>query len=258
VPAGAAIVKTPTEAAAAEPVRFRIVTYNIHKCRGLDARSSPARIAAVLRDVEADVIALQEVLCYEGRRAEHDQARFLADALGMHLRLGAIRTHRGGVYGNAVLSRLAPAGERHYDLSVPGREKRGCMRVDFRLDDARVLHVFNLHLGTSMAERRVQGRKLVEGVVDDPAANGPRIVLGDFNDWRAELAPRLLAARLNGVDIRAHLRRRRTYPGLVPIMHIDHIYFDDRLELESVVLHRTRRTLVASDHLPLAADFLVR
>jgi endonuclease/exonuclease/phosphatase family metal-dependent hydrolase len=251
-------VTPPRDAGAPQPVRLRVVTYNVHKCRGLDARSSPARIAAALRDVGADVIALQEVLCYEGRSAEHDQARFLADTLGMHLRLGAVRTHRGGIYGNAVLSRFPPAGEQQYDLTVPGREERGCMRVDFRLDDARVVHVFNVHLGTSMAERRVQGRKLTDGVVDDPAATGARIVLGDFNDWRAELAPRLLAARLNAVDIRAHLRRRRTYPGLVPIMHIDHIYFDDRLEVESVVLHRTRRTLVASDHLPLAADFIVR
>src|SRR5262249_6308957 len=70
-------------------------------------------------------------------------------------------------------SRLAPASERHYDLSVPGREKRGCMRVDFRLDDARVLHVFNVHLGTSMAERRGAGGERRRGVGDQPPAHRP-------------------------------------------------------------------------------------
>jgi endonuclease/exonuclease/phosphatase family metal-dependent hydrolase len=240
-------------------VRLRIVTYNVHKCRGMDARARPQRIADVLREIGADVIALQEVVSVERSLAHHDQARFLAEALGLHLSLGANRIHRGGVYGNAVLSRFPIRAGRNYDLSVEGREKRGCLRVDLRLDEARTLHVFNLHLGTAMWERRRQGRELIEsGIVDNPELHGPRIVLGDFNDWRAELAPRLLAARLNSVDIRTHLRRTRTYPGLVPIAHVDHIYFDDRLELENLVLHRTRRALVASDHLPLAADFRLR
>jgi endonuclease/exonuclease/phosphatase family metal-dependent hydrolase len=252
-------VTTGTVAPDPEAVRLRIVTYNVHKCRGMDARSSPQRIAGVLREIEADVIALQEVLCVEGSLAHHDQARFLADTLGLHVRLGVNRTHRGGVYGNAVLTRLPPCGERNYDLSVDGREKRGCMRVDLRLDDTRTLHVFNLHLGTAMWERRQQGQKLIEGgIIDNPELHGPRVVLGDFNDWKRELTPRLLAARLNSVDIRTHLRRTRTYPGLVPVAHVDHIYFDDGLQLENLILHRTRRTLVASDHLPLSADFRLR
>jgi endonuclease/exonuclease/phosphatase family metal-dependent hydrolase len=249
------------DAGAAQPGssrRLRVVTYNVHKCSGMDRRCSPGRIADVLREIDADVIALQEVMMRGGSAPEHDQARFIADALGFHLQRGANRVHRGADYGNVVLSRFPLRGGRNHDISVAGHERRGCMRADVELAPGRVLHVFNLHLGVSATERRKQGRALVEdGIIETDDLAGPRVVVGDFNDWRAELTPRLLAARLNSIDIRNNLRRSRTYPGLLPLTHLDHIYFDDGLELENVVLHRTRRTLVASDHLPLAADFRV-
>jgi endonuclease/exonuclease/phosphatase family metal-dependent hydrolase len=81
------------------------------------------------------------------------------------------------------------------------------------------------------------------------------MVLGDFNEWAPGLATRLLRSHLSSVDIRTHLRRRRTYPGMVPVLHLDHIYYDDPLDLEALLLHRTRLALMASDHLPLLADF---
>jgi endonuclease/exonuclease/phosphatase family metal-dependent hydrolase len=85
---------------------FRAVTYNIHKCRGLDLRVRPVRIADVLRELNADMIALQEVLSIEGKRAEDDQARFIADELGLDYRIGENRKLKGRAYGNIVLSRL--------------------------------------------------------------------------------------------------------------------------------------------------------
>jgi endonuclease/exonuclease/phosphatase family metal-dependent hydrolase len=256
VPSVPSVVAPSAVAAPLRAGRLRIVTYNIHGCRGLDRRCSPARIAEVLAEIDADVIALQEVHVIEDGRPDAHQARFIADALGMDVQLGANRTHRGGVYGNAVLSRHPFRGGRNYDLSVPGRERRGCMRADVALPGGGLLFVFNLHLGTAAWERRAQGRRLLEaGIVDNLQLAGPRVVLGDFNDWRAELGPGLLAARLNSLDVQAFLRRRRTYPGLLPVTHLDHMYFDDALQLEGVVLHRTRKAVLSSDHLPLAADF---
>lgn len=237
-------------------MRFRIVTYNVHKCRGLDGRVRPDRVAKVLEELDADIVALQEVLSVPGGPPEGHQAEYLAAALGLNLRLGVTRTLRGGAYGNVVLSRFALGKGSSHDLSVTGREPRGCLRAEVVLGRGRRLHVFNVHLGTAYRERRLQGRKLVEpGLLDHPEQNGPRIVLGDFNEWAPGLASRLLRARLNSVDIRTHLRRRRTYPGMMPIFHLDHIYFDDPLELDALILHRTRRALLASDHLPLVAVF---
>jgi endonuclease/exonuclease/phosphatase family metal-dependent hydrolase len=225
----------------------------------MDGRVRPARILDVLREIGGDVIALQEVVSIAGSRRQLDQARYFAEELGMHLGVGYVRKLRGADYGNVVLSRFPLRNSGcTFDLSVPRREKRGCLRVDVALSESAVLHVFNIHLGTAFLERRRQGRKLVAArIIESDDLAGPRIVLGDFNEWTAGLTSRILAERLNSVDIRTHLRRSRTYPGLFPVMHLDHIYFDDGLELERLALHRTRTALVASDHLPLVADFRV-
>lgn len=84
---------------------------------------------------------------------------------------------------------------------------------------------------------------------------GPRVVLGDFNEWTAGVTSRLLAGALRNVDGRGHLRRAGTYPALAPVLRIDHIYYAGTLELLEFAVHRTRTALVASDHLPLVANF---
>jgi endonuclease/exonuclease/phosphatase family metal-dependent hydrolase len=105
-------------------------------------------------------------------------------------------------------------------------------------------------------ERRAQGRKLIApGLLADAALESPRIVLGDFNEWTSGLATRLLRSHLVSADLRLHLRRTRTYPGLLPLLHLDHIYYDPALHLETLALHRTAKALLASDHLPLIGDF---
>lgn len=235
---------------------IRIVTYNIHKCRGLDRREHPARIAEVLRETDADIIALQEVLSIAGAARERHQARFLAEELGMSYYLGENRKLRGGAYGNVTLSRLPLEHPvRNYDITWNRREQRGCLRTDFSIG-GRALHVFNIHLGTAFIERRHQARQLVgPEILNSPELEGARVVLGDFNEWTRGLASRLLATHLKSADIRQHLRRARTYPGVLPLLHLDHIYYDRALKLTRLTLHKTRSALVASDHLPLVADF---
>ncbi|HEX8773388.1 MAG TPA: endonuclease/exonuclease/phosphatase family protein [Pyrinomonadaceae bacterium] len=238
---------------------FRVVTYNVHKCRGLDRRVRPARIAAVLRETKADLIALQEVLSIEGSQPERDQARFIAEELGLSYHVGENRRLEGGAYGNVILSRLPLTRLENYDITWRGREPRGCLRADARLGQSALVHIFNVHLGTAFFERRHQARELVGGrIIANPSLEGARIVLGDFNEWTHGLASQLLAAHMESADIRHHLRRARTYPGMLPFLHLDHIYYDPSLELERLALHRSRTALVASDHLPLVADFRLR
>jgi endonuclease/exonuclease/phosphatase family metal-dependent hydrolase len=122
-----------------------------------------------------------------------------------------------------------------------------------------VLHLFNLHLGTDFFERREQARKLVTPELIRPATlQGPRIVLGDFNEWTRGLVSHVLAAEFRSADIRVMLKQKRTYPGVFPFLHVDHIYYDEALLLESVHLHRSRMALIASDHLPLVAEFRLK
>lgn len=236
---------------------LRLVTYNVHKCRGLDRREHPARIASVLKETGADIIALQEVLSIEGQAREHNQARFLAEELGMDCHVGENRRLRGGAYGNVILSRLPILRAAHnYDITWSGRERRGCLRADFSVE-ATTLHVFNIHLGTAFIERRHQARKLVaDEILNNVELKGARVVLGDFNEWTRGLASRLLSAHLESADIRHHLKGAKTYPGLLPFLHLDHVYYDAALlKLKRLALHKTRSALVASDHLPLVADF---
>jgi len=70
---------------------LRIVTYNVHKCRGVDRRVRPDRIVEVLRELRPDIVALQEVVSLEGGSREEDQARFVAGELGFHFAFGENR-----------------------------------------------------------------------------------------------------------------------------------------------------------------------
>ncbi len=235
--------------------RVRIVTYNVHKCRGLDGRVSARRIAAVLARLDADVIALQEVLSIEEGTPDQHQARYLAEELGYAWRFGENRRLRGGAYGNVTLSRLPIQFARNYDLTWRRRERRGCLRCDVRAGNS-LLHVFNVHLGTSFFERRGQGPRLASAdVLLASDLHGPRVVVGDFNEWTRGLASRLMAEHFDSVDIRVFPRYGRSYPGVLPLLRLDHFYFDDRLVLEDFRLVRNRTALVASDHLPLVVDF---
>jgi endonuclease/exonuclease/phosphatase family metal-dependent hydrolase len=228
---------------------MRIVTYNVHKCRGMDGRTSTLRIAEVLHEIAPDIIALQEVM-------EH-QAEAISAELKLPYVLGENRKHRGYGYGNVVLSHFPIRTMRNYDLSVRGREERGCLRADLTVNGGTLLHVFNVHLGTALIERRVQGRKLIAPeLLNDTEIESPRIVLGDFNEWTRGLATRLLRSHLESADVRGHLNHSRTYPGVLPFLHLDHIYYDPTLRLEHLSLYRTRKALVASDHLPLVGDFV--
>jgi endonuclease/exonuclease/phosphatase family metal-dependent hydrolase len=237
--------------------RLRIVTYNIHKCRGLDRRTRPERIADVIAELDADVVALQEILDVRNGNPDFDQARRIHGALdGYEPCFGENRMLHGGPYGNMTLSRLPVQVCRNYDLSWRNRERRGCLRTDITLGHAAVLHVFNVHLGTSFVERRHQGRRLLSAeVLNHIEHEGPRIVAGDFNEWTRGLASRLMGDSFESIEPRKFLRYARTYPGIFPVFHLDHFYYDHHLVLKSFRLHRSRKALIASDHLPLVADF---
>ena len=238
-------------------LRIRVASYNIHKCRGFDRRTDPERIAKIIAEVDADVVALQEILDVRDGRPEFDQARRITAALGTYRHcFGWNRPLYGGQYGNMTLSRLPVRVCRNYDLTWRHRERRGCLRTDLLLPGNTLLHLFNVHLGTSFVERRHQARMLLsDDVLSTKQWEGPRIVVGDFNEWTRGLASRLMGKVFEAAKPTTFLRQGRTYPGVFPILHLDHFYYEKHLLLRSFRVHRTRRSLAASDHLPLVAEF---
>jgi endonuclease/exonuclease/phosphatase family metal-dependent hydrolase len=223
----------------------------------MDRRVRPKRIAEVLKEIKADVVALQEVVGMDEAAREHNQVASIAEELGLDFRTGENRRLRGSAYGNAILSRWPIVSDRNHDLTWQLYEPRGCLDVAITLPDESktALQVFNVHLGTGFFERRKQGHSLLEVIGADADTPAPKILLGDFNEWTRGLTTRLLSRHWNSAEPEARLGRARTYPGVFPVLHLDHVYFNARLTLKSVTVHRTRLALAASDHLPIVADF---
>lgn len=231
----------------------RVCTYNIHRGRGLDGRTRLERIAGVLAAIDADIIALQEVIGASPLKA--GQAAELGAALGMGWVMAPTRHLRTALFGNVVLTRFPVRHHVQYDLTWKTCEHRGVQRVDVALEDD-TLHFYNVHLGTSLLERRNQAARLAT-LVHDRRVTGPKIILGDFNEWARGIAKDVLAERLQSIDLSKHLSRRRTYPGFFPILHLDHIYYKGKVEVLKVTLPKDRMAKMASDHLPLVADLRI-
>ena len=235
-------------------VDVRIATYNIHRCRGMDRRVVPERIAEVIRAMNADVIALQEVI--GAGPSGIDQAEEIGAAVGMGWVMHSVRHLRGHHFGNVVLSRFPITHHGHYELTWRTCEERACQRVDLDMGDGDTLHIYNVHLGTAVLERRYQAGRLA-AFVHDHRVRGPKVILGDFNEWMKGLATKTLSSLFQSIDISEHLKRRKTYPGLFPVLHLDHIYYEGDVAVRGMELVRTRKALMASDHLPLVADFRI-
>jgi endonuclease/exonuclease/phosphatase family metal-dependent hydrolase len=236
---------------------LRILTYNVHKCVGIDRRRSVARIARVIKETEADVVALQEVVRRESplhhRDDHHDQARALADLLEMKLVCGPAYRERWGEYGNVVLTRLPVVGQANFDISHPRREPRACMRVDVGLASG-PLHFYNTHLGTSLLERHAQSRRLAgTDILLGSHPERPQVLVGDFNDWFPSAASRLLGDHMHDVT----RRLKPTYPVLVPFLRLDRVYVNEHVRCRHIEVHTSRLARIASDHAPIVATLEV-
>jgi endonuclease/exonuclease/phosphatase family metal-dependent hydrolase len=156
-----------------------------------------------------------------------------------------------------VLSRFPIREHVQHDLSWKTCEPRCSQRVAIDVGGTAPLQIFNVHLGTALLERRYQATRLAAWVHDRRVLS-PKLVLGDFNEWSRGIAEDILARKLNSIDLYPHLKRRRTYPGIFPVLHLDHIYFEGTIEVRRIELPRTRLAMVASDHLPLVADIRIK
>jgi len=230
----------------------RVVTYNIHACVGVDRRYEPARIAAVLCEIDADIVCLQEVDIRRGSRLHGNQAAYLAEATGCQIILGAGPSDHCGRFTNAILTRFPVNSARAIDLAVSDYEPRAALDAELMIGD-RVLRVLATHFGLHAGERRLQANRLI-AALDEPFTPGRRaagavLLVGDLNEWRGRSGGIRDLDRCLGPSAAP-----RTFPSWMPVLPLDRIYADGPAVLRDVHVYRSPLARLASDHLPLVGS----
>jgi endonuclease/exonuclease/phosphatase family metal-dependent hydrolase len=238
----------------------RILTYNVHRCVGVDRRLDVARVAEVIAAQSPDIVALQELDVGRARTGGVDQAHRLAQRLGMAFHFNAALRVEEELYGDAILTalpeRLVKAGP------VPGHprfqrlEPRGALWVSVQLNGVE-MQVINTHLGLLPREQQVQAAALAGADWLGSAERGaPLLLVGDFNATPRTVVYRTFSARLTEARRAASLARPTpTFPSSMPILAIDHVFVSDRIVVDDVRTPLDPLSRVASDHLPLVVDF---
>jgi endonuclease/exonuclease/phosphatase family metal-dependent hydrolase len=225
-----------------------VATWNIHGAIGRDGRYSPARIVDVLGEMDADIVALQEVASAQ----EHsDFLVGLERDTGYHVVAGLLRQRHGSDFGNAVLSRFRVHSVERLDLAVDHYEPRGALDVCIDIGRPSLLRVVATHLGLRPGERREQVRRIL--AVVERATPHPTLLMGDLNEWY-----------LWGRPLRwlhSHFCRMpaapRTFPSRRTMFALDRIWASPGASVRRLAGHSSPLARIASDHLPLIAEIVV-
>jgi len=238
-----------------------VLTYNVRRCLGVDRAYSTERIARVIAQTGAEIVALQELDLGRARSGGIDQAAEIAAALGMSLFFHPAMTVLEERYGDAILSalpiRLVKAAAISDGPARWSREPRGALWAEAEVSGAPV-QIVTTHFGLWRRERREQAEVMVgPDWLGRPDCKDPVVLLGDFNSVPTSRAYKRLAGRLRDVQSARPGVDARTYPTRRPLLRIDHIFVSEGVEVEGLWAVRSLEATVASDHLPLCADLRV-
>lgn len=225
---------------------MKVASYNIHKCKGVDGALRPDRIVAVLGEIEADMIALQEVDRRFGtRRGLLDPAEILR-ATGMSLLLQSDAPHGHGWHGNALLVRGQPKFYRRERIRLPGLEPRGAIFAELDLGEGK-FRVIAAHLGLLRQSRLGQADALLSTFLELPRL--PTILLGDLNEWRRGRRSALGVLEPTFGVAPSVL----SFPSMRPMLPLDRILGWPLGLVSGLQVHDSPIARQASDHLPLIA-----
>ena len=242
-----------------EPM-VRILTYNVHRCVGADRRLDVGRVAEVIAAQEPDIVALQEVDVGRARTGGVDQAHQLARRLGMAFHFNAALKVEEEQYCDAILTalpeRLIKASPLPGYRRLPRLEPRGALWVEIEAAGVK-LQVINTHLGLVPREQQIQASALAgPDWLGAAAPNTPLLLVGDFNATPRTVVYRTFTHALTEARRAARSKRRTaTFPSSMPILSLDHIFVSAGLTVQAVRAPFDPLSRMASDHLPLVADF---
>ncbi|MFK5954820.1 MAG: endonuclease/exonuclease/phosphatase family protein [Planctomycetota bacterium] len=240
-------------------MQLRLMTWNIHRCIGLDRCFDPDRVIEALRHHQPDILLLQEVDRGVPRSKKLYLDHLIAEAMDYPFHTWS-QAHvlKQGSYGNATFSRFPIVKRRVLDLKLGRRKNRNCLYTRLQLPHRSNLHLFNWHLGLSAKERTKQvQRVLASNTMKDLPKRHAVVLGGDTNDWRNLL--------FHGAGVgdaafkawsehgqRAHLK---TFPSPNPVGALDKFFWRGPLQEENIHVSKLKVARAASDHLPLLAEF---
>jgi len=222
-----------------------VASYNVHKCRGTDGKLRPDRIVAVLAEIGADLVALQEVDRRFGRRVGLLDLKKLEEETGLQLLVQSDLSDGHGWHGNALLVRGQPKFYRRTRLNLPGIEPRGAVVAELDLGQG-LIRVVAAHLGLNPSCRSNQAAAIMTALAG--AAPMPTVLLGDLNEWRPRGSALGILAPWFG-----YAPSRPSYPSRLPLLSLDRIMGWPHGLITDVEVHDSPLARRASDHLPLTA-----
>jgi endonuclease/exonuclease/phosphatase family metal-dependent hydrolase len=223
-----------------------IASYNVHKCVGIDGRFDPGRTSHVIREIGADVIALQEADSRFGER------RGLLDLAWMERETGLFPVPVSGVakahgwHGNVILFREGLVRDVH-QVKLPGLEPRGALITELELKDGSAFRIIAAHLGLLNRSRQQQARMILD--ILRSRDEQPTVLMGDLNEWRlGDRSSLNTLATVFGLPAAVP-----TFPSRLPVLALDRIMANQPGLIDAVETHDSPLARLASDHLPIKA-----
>lgn len=245
---------------------IKVLTYNIHK--GFSAgnlRFVLHEIKDSLRDVDADVVFLQEI--YGEKDISNNrfddwpnnrQFEFLADEVWHHHAYGKNAIYKSGHHGNAILSKYPFISWENIDVSIMRSASRSLLHGTIEIAGSeKKIHVICVHLGLFNSERERQFKTLAKRIGSHVPHDEPLIIAGDFNDWRGRAENYLH----HDLGVREAFKATkgsyaRSFPAWLPVLSMDRIYYRG-LEVVSCSCLSGKPWQRMSDHTPLLAEFKI-
>lgn len=242
-------------------LEISVATYNIHKgFSQFNRRFVLYELRQRLRELDADIVFLQEVLGANSQSALHgvadtsrSQHEFLAHEKWPYHAYGKNSVYESGHHGNAILSRYPILSWGNQDISAHRFESRGVLHCELELPQGSTLHCLCVHLGLFKRGRNLQFGALVDLIRLAIPKDEPLIIAGDFNDWnnhaRLSLANEL---DLHEVFESGSGALARSFPVAFPVLRLDRIYVRG-LKVKNSAVHAQYPWNKISDHAALSA-----
>jgi endonuclease/exonuclease/phosphatase family metal-dependent hydrolase len=223
---------------------LKVATYNIHAGIGHDKQFDMHRITAVINELDADIIALQEV---EHQLIDDQLLLQFLETYTDYKVISDVTFKRDNYdYGNVLLSKQPLTDVIYHDLSVAGREPRSLIEAQLVFDDKKII-IMATHLGLRPFERRFQVQKVLSLLA--ARRNQQTIFMGDLNEWFLWGRPHRW--------LKKHFKQSNnlaTFPARYPVLCLDKIWVSPANSLIKVEVHRSSLAKLASDHLPIIAQ----